>query len=120
MSATVFLRMEGSKVTGVFAHKSDADDSPGDRTIAQPVRQSPAKLRDWHTYVWWMSEDAPVYCGAAKRPYGPEDAPSDPRIHWTVTPNDEFLVVAGFGTIHTVRDVLSDERHKWLQREDSQ
>lgn len=114
MSATVFLRMEGSKVTGVFAHKVDADDSPGDRTIAQPVRQSPTELRSWHTYVWWMSEDAPVYCGVTRRPHGPEDAPSDPRIHWTVTPNDELLVVAGFGSRQAIRDVAYAQRDKWL------
>src|SRR5690606_38133292 len=81
---------------------------------AQPVRQSPTELRSWHTYVWWMSEAAPVYCGAAKRPYGPEDALSDPRIHWTVGPNDEFLAVARLRSRQAIWDFAYAQRDNWL------
>lgn len=115
----VHVRLRGSRVVGVFAEPEDADECPGDRTISVPLRSGPVEMRDWHTYTWWMSEPAPVYCGATRRPYGPENAGDEPTVVWTTTPTgDEFLVVAGFAseyTIHPYRRAL-EERRKWKQR----
>lgn len=116
----VYVRVEtipetcGHHVIGVFKSRADAWNCPkGSQVLAFPLHEGPVELREFHTFVWWMSESGPVKAWSGPAVFG-EHSTTKPCVTWTRQQDgkDHLLIVNGFD-LDLVLEALEIERREW-------